>query len=74
MTSDDDMGGILVVLMGDFLQILLVFIFGGKEHILEATIKKNELWKNLETFTLNENMRVIKRMNISDPSEKEDKN
>ena len=70
MTSDDDMGGKLVVLMGDFWQILPVVIFGGKEHIFEATIKKNELWKNLETFTLDENMTVMKLMNISDPPER----
>ena len=70
MTSDNDMGGKLVVFMGDFRQILPVVIFGGKEHILEATIKKNELWNNLQTFTLNENMRVMKLMDESDSIER----
>ena len=70
MTSGDDMGGKLVVLMIDFRQILTVGIFDRKEYTLEATIKKNEVWKKLETFTLNATMRVMKLMNTSDLPER----
>ncbi|MGA1502986.1 MAG: hypothetical protein ACO38Z_10310, partial [Candidatus Nanopelagicales bacterium] len=51
-------GGIVVVLGGDWRQILPVVKKGGRAQIVAATMKKSHLWRHFEQMSLTENMRV----------------
>ncbi|XP_044450928.1 uncharacterized protein [Triticum aestivum] len=51
-------GGMTVVLGGDFRQILPVVPKGGREHIIDASIKCSYLWQYFEVFNLTKNMRL----------------
>uniref|UniRef100_A0A6N2LM74 ATP-dependent DNA helicase n=1 Tax=Salix viminalis TaxID=40686 RepID=A0A6N2LM74_SALVM len=49
-------GGKLVLLGGDFRQIMQVFTGGTKEYIIHASLSSSPLWHEFKIFTLNENM------------------
>jgi hypothetical protein len=49
-------GGMIVVLGGDFRQILLIVIRGRREHILNTSIKHSYLWKHFTVYKLKQNM------------------
>ncbi|GKV24803.1 hypothetical protein SLEP1_g34370 [Rubroshorea leprosula] len=51
-------GGIIVVLGGDFRQILPVVPYGGRQEIVKATINSSDLWDSYEVLTLTRNMRL----------------
>jgi hypothetical protein len=68
--SDIPFGGKVVVLGGDPRQILPVIENGSKSQIINASIIKSYLWKNVNTVYLNENMR-LKQINQSSAEYKE---
>jgi hypothetical protein len=51
-------GRMIVVLGGDFRQILLIVIKGRREHILNTSIKHSYLWKHFTVYKLKQNMRL----------------
>ncbi|GLU15261.1 hypothetical protein SLE2022_317670 [Rubroshorea leprosula] len=51
-------GGKIVVLGGDFRQILPVIPKGKRQEIVEACINRSYLWKSCEVFVLEKNMQV----------------
>lgn len=57
-SSNELMGGLLLLLCGDFRQILPVVRNGTRANIVDACLKSSELWKFVKTFTLHTNMRV----------------
>jgi hypothetical protein len=56
--SELPFGGKIMVLGGDFRQILPVVKKGSRGSIIQSTIKKSELWKLFKTYQLNTNMRA----------------
>ena len=67
-SSELPFGGKLVVLGGDFRQILLVMVGGSKSDIVFASIKSSYLWQYCCVLTLTKNMRLQSNpssMNIS---------
>ncbi|KAG5517186.1 hypothetical protein RHGRI_037823 [Rhododendron griersonianum] len=56
-------GGITVVLGGDFRQILPVVPKGVREEIVNASLRRSDLWDDICVLTLNLNM----RLNTTDP-------
>lgn len=52
------MGGLLIVLSGDFRQILPVVRRGTRANETNACLKSSFLWKHVETLSLTTNMRV----------------
>ena len=71
MDSIEPMGGKLVVLMGDFWQILPVVIGSNREDIVKNTVKCSELWNDFQMFKLTENMRV-KKIIANNPEREEE--
>ena len=57
-SANKPFGGKIVVLGGDFRQILLVIEKGRREQIIEASITKSSLWNNCRVFILTKNMRL----------------
>ena len=55
--NDEPFGGKLIILGGDFRQILPVVKYGSKNSILSETIKNSYVWKQFKTFKLTKNMR-----------------
>lgn len=53
-------GRMIVVLGGDFRQILLVIPKGRRSDIIQATINSSDLWPFFNVRTLTENMRLSK--------------
>jgi hypothetical protein len=51
-------GGMTVVRGGDFRQILPVVPKGGREHIVNASIKRSYLWGHFQIFKLKQDMRL----------------
>ena len=51
-------GGIIVVLGGDFRQMLSVIPKGVREQILPASLKRSVLWHQVTVLGLTENMRL----------------
>jgi hypothetical protein len=49
-------GGMIIVLGGDFRQILLVVTKGRREHIVNAFIKHSYLWGHFIVYKLKQNM------------------
>jgi hypothetical protein len=66
MTANAPFGGKLVVLMGDFRQILPVIVHGHRADTVNSSIKSSNLWPLFTMLTLTQNMRV-QRMIDSDP-------
>ncbi|XP_052185281.1 uncharacterized protein LOC127796918 [Diospyros lotus] len=56
--SDKPFGGIIVVLGGDFRQILPVIPKGVREQIVNASLRHSVLWKHIHILTLDLNMRL----------------
>lgn len=56
--NDTIMGGILVILAGDFRQTLPVVKRGTMVDEINACFKSSKLWKYVQTFHLEENMRI----------------
>ena len=52
------MGGLAVVLSGDFRQTLPVIPKGTKADEIRASLKSSSLWTNVKIFKLSTNMRV----------------
>ncbi|XP_057414959.1 uncharacterized protein LOC130709848 [Lotus japonicus] len=52
-------GGKVIVLGGDFRQILPVVPKGGRAEIVMATINSSRLWRFCKVLTLSENMRLL---------------
>ena len=55
---DKPFGNIVVVLGGDFRQILPVVVRESRSHIIDACIKSLELWQDVTVMHLTTNMRV----------------
>ena len=70
MNSIEPMGGKLIVLMGDFRQILPVVIGSNREDVVKNTVKCSELLNDFQKFKLTENMRVKRSLEII-PKEKQ---
>jgi len=51
-------GGKVVVLGGDFGQILPVIPKGTREEVVQVTINSSKLWNFVEVLTLTKNMRL----------------
>ena len=73
MVNDSVMGGKLVVLMGDFRQILPVIPHGSRADIVSATVKNSSLWRNIQVLKLTQNMRVAKIAAIDSSPERTEK-
>ena len=58
------MGGVTVVLAGDFRQTLPVIPKGTKADEIHACIKSSELWRNVHILNLMTNMRALLNGNI----------
>ncbi|XP_057418813.1 uncharacterized protein LOC130713022 [Lotus japonicus] len=55
---DKPFGGKVVVLGGDFRQILPVIPKGGRQDIVSATVNSSDLWKYCKVLKLTKNMRL----------------
>src|SRR5690349_2955504 len=64
MDSEEPYGGKVIVLGGDFRQILPVVIKGTRAHIVDAYLKSSDLWKHFQTKKLTINMRVQQQENV----------
>ena len=51
-------GGKIVLISGDWRQVLPVVPRGNRSKIVTSTIKSSSLWENVEVLSLTENMRV----------------
>jgi len=51
-------GGIPVMFCGDFRQILPVVKQGTRANIVDATLKRSPLWRNVTTYRLHDNIRA----------------
>ena len=56
---DQPFGGKVIVLAGDFRQVLPIIKNGSRTQIVGASIKRSPLWQHFKTFSLTENMRVL---------------
>ncbi|KAL4596305.1 hypothetical protein ACB092_12G154600 [Castanea dentata] len=57
--AEKPFGGKVVVLGGDFQQILLVVRKGRREDIVQSSISKSYLWSDFHVFKLQTNMRLL---------------
>src|SRR5437868_14558772 len=57
-------GGKIVILCGDFRQVLPVVVRGTHEKIVDACLKSSDLWKHFQSLKLTINMRVLQQNNI----------
>ncbi|XP_057452382.1 uncharacterized protein LOC130744207 [Lotus japonicus] len=61
--SEKPFGGKVVVLGGDFRQILLVIPKGSRANIVMSTINSSRLWRFCKVLTLTKNMRLFSNTN-----------
>ncbi|XP_057426381.1 uncharacterized protein LOC130719785 [Lotus japonicus] len=66
---DKPFGGKVVVLGGDFRQILPVIPKGSRAEIVTATINSSRLWRFCKVLTLTENMRLFSNLVTPDVEE-----
>jgi len=66
---DIPFGGKVVVLGGDFRQILPVIPKGSRQDIVHATINSSYLWDHCEVLTLTTNMRLLSNSSTSNVEE-----
>ncbi|KAH9082717.1 hypothetical protein LEN26_004115 [Aphanomyces euteiches] len=57
--SNDIMGGVTVILAGDFRQTLPIIDRGTTADEIDACMKQSQLWRHVETFKLITNMRAL---------------
>ncbi|XP_057455107.1 uncharacterized protein LOC130746488 isoform X2 [Lotus japonicus] len=62
-------GGKVVVLGGDFRQILPVIKKGSRHDIISATINSSDIWKHCQVLKLNKNMRLSSSSSSDDLAE-----
>jgi ATP-dependent DNA helicase PIF1 len=55
---DEEFGGKVVVLLGDFRQTCPVVKYGGREDIIDASIRSSSLWDKMRIFHLTEPIRA----------------
>ena len=55
-------GGKIVTMSGDRQQGLPVIVGGSRAQIVDATLKRSELWRHVQTIELQENMRVLRHL------------
>jgi len=58
LDSEEFMGGILVILMGDFRQCLPIIKFASAADIINACTNHSEIWPNFEQQILTKNLRL----------------
>ena len=73
MSSSEPFGGKLVVLSGDFRQILPVVPSGTRARIVLAAVKSSQLWPLCTTLKLTENMRVQRLIELNPTPENRDR-
>nr|GEZ16028.1 ATP-dependent DNA helicase PIF1-like [Tanacetum cinerariifolium] len=61
--SDQVFGGKVVVLGGDFRQILPVIQNGSRQDVVHASLNSSELWQHCNVMKLTINMRLVARKN-----------
>lgn len=54
-------GGKIIIISGDFRQILPVVKHGSRSKIIESCVKKSKLWIKFKKFTLHDNLRLNKK-------------
>jgi len=57
-SNDQPIGGICMLLCGDFRQILPVILRGARGNIMDTCLKKSYLWDSVTVKHLHTNMRV----------------
>lgn len=67
---DKAFGGKLVLVCGDFRQLLPIIVGGNRAPIVGSTLKKSKLWDDVMILGLTENMRVLKLI-AENPNEAE---
>lgn len=60
MYLNEPISGKIIVLMGDFWQILPVVTGSNRWEIMKIIVKSSELWNDFQKLKLTENMRVKK--------------
>ena len=68
--ADIPWGGKVVVLGGDFRQILPVVTHGRKADIIAATLNQSPLWRHVQVLKLHKNMRVQRIRDAGDSHER----
>jgi hypothetical protein len=58
MDCSDPFGGKVVVLGGDFRQVLLVVSRGTRAQITDATLQRSHIWDKIHKIRLSKNMRA----------------
>jgi hypothetical protein len=58
MDCSDPFGGKVVVLGGDFRQVLLVVSRGTRAQITDATLQRSHVWDKIHKIRLSQNMRA----------------
>ena len=59
MSNDKLFGGKVVLLGGDFRQVLLVVPKAAQEDIVNATLCHSRIWRYIKVLKLTQNMRVL---------------
>jgi hypothetical protein len=59
MDRDEPFGGLVIVFLGDFRQVLPVVKKGRRHQIVDASFKHSPLWKQIRVRNLTTNMRVM---------------
>ena len=58
MENEQPFGGKVLVLMGDFRQVLPVIPRASRPQVVDACLNRSSLWNNIEVYHLIENERV----------------
>ena len=59
MQTNEPFGGKIMILGGDFRQLLPVKLHATRSEVVNLSIKYSKLWKHFVTFKLTENMRTL---------------
>ncbi len=63
---DRPFGGVVVVMGGDFRQVLPVIPKGSRAQIVQASLNRSILWNDIQLMRLHQNMRVQTMLNTGD--------